>query len=198
MKLKYYLRGFGIGVILATIVMMVSGSLHRGGLTDEQIIKEAQKLGMIMKDSEDKNGLWGDSKDETEKDNTEGSGIEDSEKESEKPSESQMTEETQTSEGTQMPSEEQTQQEELPQQESQNPSTETPVYVTVSFRQADTASVVVEKLYQAGLIRDKEDFHKYLKSNGYTKIIRGGTFEIKMGSTYEEICMVIIRMELAE
>ena len=111
MKLKYYLRGFGMGVILATAVMMVSGSLHRGGLTDEQIMKEAQKLGMIMKESEDKNGLWGDSKDETEKGNTEVSDVEDSEKDSEKPSETQKPEDTQIS------SEEQTQQEEPTQQD---------------------------------------------------------------------------------
>ena len=60
MKLKYYLRGVGIGIIFATIVMTVSSLVHKYNISDEYIIKEAKKLGMVMKDDlDDNNGLWG-------------------------------------------------------------------------------------------------------------------------------------------
>ena len=40
MKLKYYLRGAGIGIIFATLVMIVSCFMHNYNLSDEYIIKE--------------------------------------------------------------------------------------------------------------------------------------------------------------
>ena len=50
MKLKYYLRGVGIGIIFATLVMTVSSFVHKNNISDEYIIKEARKLGMVMKE----------------------------------------------------------------------------------------------------------------------------------------------------
>ena len=38
MKLKYYLRGVGIGIIFATLVMTVSSFVHKNNITDEYII----------------------------------------------------------------------------------------------------------------------------------------------------------------
>ena len=67
MKLKYYLRGIGIGVLVATFIMTVSSVVHNNNLSDDFIIKEAQKLGMIMPESEDdKDSLWGNSNTEKE------------------------------------------------------------------------------------------------------------------------------------
>ena len=37
MKLKYYLRGLGIGIIITTIVLMIAGVGHQTELTDEGI-----------------------------------------------------------------------------------------------------------------------------------------------------------------
>ena len=49
MKLKYYLRGAGIGIIFATLVLTVSSIAHVNNPSKETIIKEAKKLGMIMR-----------------------------------------------------------------------------------------------------------------------------------------------------
>ena len=48
MKLKYYLRGLGIGIILTTIILSIAFSDRN--LTDEQIIEKAKSLGMVMKE----------------------------------------------------------------------------------------------------------------------------------------------------
>ena len=49
MKLKYYLRGLGLGILFTTIVLTIA--FHNGqkeSLSDEEIIKRAGQLGMVM------------------------------------------------------------------------------------------------------------------------------------------------------
>ena len=38
MKLKYYLRGAGIGIIIATMIMTFSSWVHKNNITNEYII----------------------------------------------------------------------------------------------------------------------------------------------------------------
>lgn len=52
MRFKYYLKGLGIGIIFATLIMTVSSVIHNNNLSDEEIIKRAEKLGMVMLESE--------------------------------------------------------------------------------------------------------------------------------------------------
>ena len=46
MKLKYYLRGLGIGVLVSVIIMTVAFG-NRKPMTDEEIKARAKELGMI-------------------------------------------------------------------------------------------------------------------------------------------------------
>ena len=48
MKLKYYLRGLGIGIIVTTIILVSCFSMQKPKMTDAQIIEKASQLGMIM------------------------------------------------------------------------------------------------------------------------------------------------------
>lgn len=53
MKLKYFLHGFGMGILFATIVLSISFYLktsERTVMTDMEIIEQAKKLGMIEKE----------------------------------------------------------------------------------------------------------------------------------------------------
>jgi len=48
MKLKYYIRGMGVGIVLTALVLSIA---YRGEqLSDEEIIRRATSLGMVMKD----------------------------------------------------------------------------------------------------------------------------------------------------
>ncbi len=51
MKLKYYLRGMGIGIILTAIVMGFALGGRRGTLSDAEVIKRAKALGMVEQSS---------------------------------------------------------------------------------------------------------------------------------------------------
>jgi hypothetical protein len=48
MKLKYYLRGLGIGIILTTLILTISRVNHK--MSDQEIINKAMELGMVMKE----------------------------------------------------------------------------------------------------------------------------------------------------
>lgn len=53
MKLRYYMRGLGIGIVVTAILMAVTIHGKTERLTDEQIIERAEALGMEMKYSSD-------------------------------------------------------------------------------------------------------------------------------------------------
>ncbi|WP_026524320.1 hypothetical protein [Butyrivibrio sp. MB2005] len=47
MKLKYYLRGMGVGVLLTAIIMGVALSGSSSKISDEEVIRRAKQLGMV-------------------------------------------------------------------------------------------------------------------------------------------------------
>ena len=46
MKFKYYLRGVGIGLIVTTLLFTIAFAFYKPTLSDAEIIKKAQALGM--------------------------------------------------------------------------------------------------------------------------------------------------------
>lgn len=190
MKLKYYLRGVGIGIIVATLVMALSSAVHNNNLSDEFIIKEATKLGMVMKDASENNAFakndselpedteYAIDAESTEVNETE-MVVSESEVTSESESESQMESESQ--------SEPESESEEVSGSES-NQNVE---YVTIVVSGGDYARQVAEKLYGAGLIPNAEEFRIYMGEHGYAKTIHAGTYQIPVGASYEEICKIV-------
>ena len=50
MKLKYYVRGLGIGIVFATLLCVISFKVSgKTDMSDTEVIKRAEALGMIMK-----------------------------------------------------------------------------------------------------------------------------------------------------
>lgn len=47
MKLKYYMRGIGIGVLVTTIILVIAFAFTGNNMSDEEIIDRAKKLGMV-------------------------------------------------------------------------------------------------------------------------------------------------------
>lgn len=48
MRFKYYLRGAGIGVILTTLIFTIAFAVYKPTLSDDEIMKKAEALGMEM------------------------------------------------------------------------------------------------------------------------------------------------------
>lgn len=53
MKLKYYLRGLGIGIIVTTILLMIAFALHKPTMSDAVSLQEQKQLGMVMPEDEE-------------------------------------------------------------------------------------------------------------------------------------------------
>ena len=175
MKLKYYLRGLGMGILFATIVMTVSSVVHNNNLSEEKIIKEAKKLGMIMPETEDDatGGIFA-TKEDTED-------VIDTETETE-----MQDTETET---------------QVVDAETESTEKKEPVviqdgnvtFIEISVYPGDNARQVAERLYENGLVDDSESFRKYLGETGYAKSLAIGEYYVPVGATYEEICNVLMR-----
>jgi hypothetical protein len=69
LKLKYYLRGLGIGMIVTTLILMLSVQIHGGIMTDDKVVKRAKELGMVVPEYDTE--MAGEAATETETDTAE-------------------------------------------------------------------------------------------------------------------------------
>lgn len=168
MKLKYYLRGAGIGIVFATLIMILACSLHKNDLSTEEIIKEAMKLGMVMPESES-----GSQKVQTELERDD----------SETPA-TEETENTDDSEETQQPTEP-----EAPVETP--PASETPTTVSFSIQSGWVSRDVANALYTNGLITDAEAFQKVLAETGVGYQLEVGEYTFPIGATEQQILDIL-------
>lgn len=200
MKLKYYLRGAGIGLIIATLILMIATALHPNQeLSDEEIIARAEKLGMVMKtdaEKEDKKTLA--DLDDPNAEETDDNPLQEDAKEDpiedtkedpkEDPTEAANTEtdpdKTDTNQGPTEKTQQNTGDEE-------SPKVEVIEKVEVTIVPGEYSDKVSKKLQKAGLIDDAESFNKYLAEKKYDNLIQPGNYEIPKDSDYDSIIKII-------
>ncbi len=210
MKLKYYLRGLGIGMIVTALILGISFS-HRQGqetqtLTDDQIRERAEQLGMV--DSSEltlaalQNSVQQQAQENTEK--TEASPVPETEEAMTTTSEPETTvapentmepETTVAPENTMEPettvAPENTMEPEATPQPETIVASEAAQTVTVTVKKGASSGSVSSRLQEAGLVEDAKTFDNYLCNNGYSRSINPGTYEIVPGTSEEEIAKII-------
>ncbi len=209
MKLRYYLRGLGIGMIVTALLMGIA--LKKQPLSDAEIRVRAMELGMVDGDSRTLAGNQASqdsgqaSPDPTAVSSTE-------------PTATPSPEPTTVPAVTPIPVETPSSGSEpdalkplpmvtlKPQVETPEPadaaSVPDPARESAS-EQSDSVTFVIQRgqssygvakaLAEAGLIEDASAFDQYLESNGYSKRINSGTYEIPADSTEEDIAKIITR-----
>ncbi|MDE6024506.1 MAG: hypothetical protein K2G45_03540 [Lachnospiraceae bacterium] len=201
MKLKYFIRGLGTGIIFSAIILLVSymtGGAYK--ISDEEIIKRAEKLGMVQDEKDiiaspaspdkDKNNTSSDSEVVSNKTTTEASTTEDPTTEA-STTEDPTTEERKTEEPT---TERQTT--ENPTTESgttENPGEGDYVKATITVQAGMGSYEVASLLQNAGIIKDANDFDLYLNRNGYSTKIRIKSQEFNSKMSYEEIAKLLVK-----
>lgn len=183
MKLKYYLRGIGIGMIVTTIILMITFAVHKDQpLTDDEIRERAEKLGMIMAEDlpvsdkladTDPAGSGEDEQDGSVDSWTEPQGTQDDTGDA-APADDESGQETQESD-----------------KKDDGVKQEVVEQVELSIVGGEYSNAVCKKLKKAGLIDDAEDFNKYLSEGGYDNLIQPGNYTIPKGADYEEIIRII-------
>lgn len=163
MKRKYYLRGIGVGILFATIILFTAYSISgQGKMTDEEVIARAEELGMIKSGSV----LDNLTKPASTEDTSNSSETEPS------TTETPSTEDTGTDTGT----------------EAVDPNVRMVKFTVVSGMNSWNVATILQ---DQGVIADAADFDAYLEENGYSSRISTGEYTIAVGSDYETIAKLL-------
>ncbi len=189
MKLKYYMRGLGIGIVLTTLILTISNPKEK--LTDTEIIKRAKELGMVEKQEVEDKAL-GELL-EKNKVTTEPSAA---------PTKAPEATPEPTSEPTLTP----TPSPEPTQEPTPTPTVEIPdntdrdgvntgELITFTIERGMSSNKVAKLLEEEGLIEDSKDFNKYVVKEGKAGIIRVGSYTLPKGTSYDDIIKIITSKE---
>mgnify|MGYP007033250181 CR=1 FL=1 len=189
MRLKYYLRGLGLGIIFAVIIMMIGFHDNKQSMSDTEIIEKAKTLGMV----EAKN-ISGTVADEynSEKTDSSATNSDASSQKDETEQDSQMQDSQTAQEDTQQ---EDTQQEAAQpaadaKQETVEPQDAVTTY-TISVTSQDTCRTIAEKLKALNLVDDAEQFRIYMGQKGADHFIADGEHVIPQGASYDDIITIL-------
>ena len=198
MKLKYYLRGIGTGMIVTTLILAISFSFRKPEMTDEEIRQRAQALGMVMQ--EDSQTTEEKKVQETEEQGTMTPPADTQATGQEAPSAGTPTAEQEvppTDAGTTAQTPQEPAQPDNAQGTPENgvsadQSGETGGSFHLVIESGDVCRIVCEKLQKNGLIADAQAMRSHMSELGYANSIRAGAYEIPYGLTMEEVAQVII------
>ena len=202
MKLKYYLRGLAVGILVTTIILAISFSQTKKELSDQEVINRAKPLGMVMADSgkiedyrEDTQTETGQSEQGETEENVTGdtqNGAEDNEgvtgDNGTVPGDNGTV--TGDNEGGIGDNEGGTGDNGTGTEDAGS-DTEGKM-VTFVISKGQFGRQISESLKKEGLVDDAEAFMKYLGETGKSEEILPGTYEIPRGSTYEEIVKILL------
>lgn len=192
MKLKYYLRGLGIGIVVAVIITSISMG-NRQPMTDEEIKARAAELGMI------ENSVLSDiankddeaiKNDEPAKDDE---ALQDNEPVIDEPTQDEPTQDEPTQDEEQLEEEEKN--DEPAENEENNQQSNDKNTVSITVVSGDSSWTVSKRMEEAGLIESAKDFDTHLCRYGYDKKISVGTYKIPVTATHEEMAKILTRMD---
>ncbi len=173
MKLKYYLRGLGIGIAVTALVLTLAGG-GKESLTDAEIIERAKELGMV--ESVTLSQLTSENSSEEISED-----VSEDEDNSEPVSEEMASEEI-----SDVTSEETTE------DVSETPSEEDiDEYVIVEVGPGDGSDTVSRRLEELGMVEDARMYDDFLCGNGYDKILQTGVHEIPRTADWDMIAEIL-------
>lgn len=192
MKVKYFLRGLGMGIIFSALLLTLAGGGKKEMLTDEEIMTRASLLGMVkpMELPEVKTPEPVETPAATETpEATQTPKV----TETPEPAETPVT--TETPEATQKPEVTETPEPVRTPEPSKEPAKEPekPKYAELTIKGGMWSADVARALEAAGLVSSANDFDEYLCDNGYASRISTGTYKIKIGADYKEIAEKITK-----
>lgn len=218
MKLKYYLRGLGIGMAVTALILGISFSGRQGQeaqtLTDEQIRERASELGMVDSSELTLAALQNSAQPQTtmEPEVTEEPKLTaDPETTTEPEATAELettTEPKATTEPETMTDPEATAEAETmtepettaePKMTTEPEATKEPELTTapeqsqttITIKKGSDSGSVSRMFYEAGLVENAKAFDNYLCNNGYSRSINPGIYEIAPGTSEEEIAKII-------
>ena len=220
MRMRYYLRGLGIGIVVTALLMGFTKGGQKETLTDAEIVERAKSLGMVensvlsadLGDKEDisVNGIseadqqevmpeteteTADNTEQTEPETTDN--TEQSKPETADDAEQSKPETADDTEQTEPETANNTEQSKPDKEtEAENPEkvgTVTGNRYVVTIYSGDGSRTVANRLEEMGVIEDAAEFDRYLCQNGYDKRLTTGNHEINAGADEKEIAEALVK-----
>ena len=171
MKLKYYLRGLGIGILVTAAILTIVYHT-KGSMSDSQIMKRAAQLGMVMASTEEDTLFAQTTQADTTIEETGTISVEETTTVVE-------TTEAVTEASTEKPTE--------------APTEPAVAEAVLTISPGMYSESVSAELVRLGIITNQKEFNSYLVNNGYAECIQTGDFKIKADMSYDEIARIITK-----
>lgn len=203
MKLKYYLRGIGIGIIVTAIILSIVNGVSNSSnkMTNPQIVEKAKELGMVTKDEydivkQDLNTAKSDiddlkaelSKADTKEKKESDDGSNDSE---ETQADAKSTDESK-SEKTDNKSSDEEKTNSSDKAKLTDPS-QMAKDISFTISSGMGSEDVAKVLEQKGIIVSASEFNKYLVESGNANYLQIGEFKADEGESYDSIISKITK-----
>ncbi|MGN0378578.1 MAG: hypothetical protein ACI4EU_03215 [Butyrivibrio sp.] len=182
MKLKWFLRGLGVGILVTALVLCVT---YRNIQKDQNVIQQAKELGMVFPETE--------------------SGSAEQTAEQQKAEELARELQTEAASGSavgEKTEKEPTEQEKEAKDKIDNSKKDITTASsyhkgtkTFVVRSGLLSSSVSREMEEAGIIDDADKFDEYLEKKGYGRMVRSGKYKIPEGADYETIAKIITRQD---
>lgn len=187
MKKKYFVRGLGIGIIFGALIMLAAYlTSGKGSLSDEEVMKRAQELGMVKKSEYVLDSEVTSEETITEAVTTEAPVA------TEKATEEATTEAPGTTErATEEATTEAATTEKATTEAATTEQMDAKTKATITVSGGMSSETISSLLENAGLVDSASKFNSFLVQNGYDKKLETGSFDISGGMTYEEIARIL-------
>jgi hypothetical protein len=172
MKLKYYLRGAGIALIVISLIWMISSAFSTTSMSKSQIESEAKKLGMVYPDEK---GTIADNMESEDDKNSEDNTAAQANATGTDANNTDANATDANANGT-------------------DTNGEAAPVETVEFTisRGETSSIISSHLQEQGIVDNAEAFDKFLTLSNDDNFLQPGTYTITKGSTFEEIANALM------
>ena len=173
MKIKSFIRGMGCGIIIASLVILLT--LYKDGYFKNDPKKSSD--GKKVKTENitcSSNDVIKETKEEINKD-------------------TEKKEETTAKDNKEVTKKEETTKEETTEQETTiQETTESGDKVTIEISKGTSSDDAAKVLKEAGLIDDEKAFDDFMKENNYESKLKIGSYSIEKGADFEQIAQKIM------
>ena len=178
MKLKYYMCGFGSGIILAVLVLVIANKITAGSGTasnvNQQGTTEAAGSVIAYTTQAAATSQAASANNHTDKADVQSDAATDAATDKTTVTDNNNQADTRTDSTTVNNSEQKEQ-------------------VTVHINAVTVASDIADMLEENGIIDSAQGFIQYMYNHGYSRVIQEGDFTLSKGDSYENVARIITR-----
>lgn len=213
MKLNYYLRGLGTGILAATLFFGVAGNGNEQVMTDSEILARAEQINkenavlsgpgrenetiqpeetLTAPAEEEELGMQDQTGQEETSDPAQD--VENEDPESEETGTQKAADDALAGQqaGTDQPQNGQQPDTEESTQDNSTDGADQTEMIVITINSGDSSETVSKKVEQAGLVASAEEYNRFLCANGYDKKLNVGKHEIPAGADETEIAKRLI------